>query len=150
MGMEMTTERTIPRPADEVFEYFADASNNPAWQKGMQSCEWITEPPIGVGSQYRQLARLAGRDIISVFGVTEYDPGHLIRIETIESTFPIQVTRIVEPIDDHSCVVRASITGGPCSLAAQCAGTATGSTLDRRRLRPPPISAWSLILSERP
>ena len=111
--MEMTVQRTIGRPADGVFEFFADAANNPAWQKGMQSCEWITEPPIGVRSQYRQLARFAGRDIISVFEVTEYEPGRRIRIETVESTFPIQVTRTVGPDDDDRCIVRASITGGP-------------------------------------
>lgn len=102
----------IARPAGEVFDFFADAANNPAWQRGMQSCEWITEPPIGVGSRYRQHARFAGRDVISVFEVTEYEPGRRIRIETIESTFPIQVTRTVDPDGDDRCIARASITGG--------------------------------------
>lgn len=111
--MQMSAERTIGRPADEVFEYFADASNNPAWQNGMLSCEWVTEPPAGVGSRYRQHAKFAGRDVISIFEVTDYEPGRRIRIETIESTFPIQVTRTVEPDGDDRCIVRASITGGP-------------------------------------
>lgn len=111
--MEMTAERTVARPADEVFAYFADASNNPAWQRGMETCEWTTEPPIDVGSRYRQRARFAGRDVISVFEVTAYVPGRRIRIETIESSFPIQVTRTVEPAGDDRCVVSATITGGP-------------------------------------
>lgn len=111
--MEMSVERMIGRPAHEVFEFFADASNNPSWQKGMESCEWTTEPPIGVGSRYRQHARFAGRDVHSVFEVTGFEPGHLLRIETIESTFPIQVTRTVEPDGDDRSIVRASITGGP-------------------------------------
>ena len=79
----------------------------------MQSCEWITDPPIEVGSRYRQHARFAGRDVISVFEVTEYELGRRIRIETVESTFSIQVTRTVEPDGDDRCIVRASITGGP-------------------------------------
>lgn len=112
--MEMSAERTIGRPAAEVFEYFADATNNPAWQRGMRSCEWVTDPPIDVGSRYRQHARFAGRDVISIFEVTEYEPGRRIRIETVESTFPIQVTRIVEADgEDGGCIVRAVITGGP-------------------------------------
>lgn len=111
--MEMSAERTIGRPADEVFDFFADASNNPSWQRGMRSCEWITQPPIGAGSRYRQQARFAGRDVISIFEVTEFVPGHRIRIETVESSFPIQVSRTVEPDGDDRCVVRASITGGP-------------------------------------
>lgn len=111
--MLMTATRTIARPAPEVFEFFADASNNPAWQKGMQGCEWTTPGPIGVGSVYRQTASFLGRPVISVFEVTEFEPGFKIRIETVESTFPIQVTRTVTPINAERCEVSAHITGEP-------------------------------------
>ncbi|HEX6286239.1 MAG TPA: SRPBCC family protein [Acidimicrobiia bacterium] len=111
--MRMSAERTISRPADEVAEFFFDASNNPKWQNGMVSCEWVSEPPIRVGSTYAQLARFMGRDVRSTFVVTDFEPGRSIRIETIESTFPIQVQRRVEPIDESSSRVTAEITGGP-------------------------------------
>lgn len=111
--MRMSAERTISRPTDEVAEFFFDASNNPKWQKGMASCEWVSEPPIRVGSTYEQLARFMGRDVRSTFVVTDFEPGRSIRIETIESTFPIQVERRVEPIDESSSRVTAEITGGP-------------------------------------
>lgn len=111
--MEMSATRTIHRPSTEVFAFFSDASNNPRWQDGMTSCEWTTDPPIGIGSRYVQHARFMGRDVRSVFEVTGFEPGKMIRIETIESTFPIQVTRTVETIDDTSCQVSARITGGP-------------------------------------
>lgn len=113
MPMRMSADRTIKRPAPEVAEFFFDASNNPKWQNGMVSCEWITEPPIRVGSTYTQLARFMGRDVKSTFVVTEFEPDRSIRIETIESTFPIQVERRVVPIDDMSTRVTAEITGGP-------------------------------------
>lgn len=103
----------ITRPADDVFEFFADASNNPEWQSGMVSCRWTSEPPIGTGSTYDQRARFMGREVLSSFIVTEYEPGHSITIETTESTFPIRVTRTVEPIDESSCRVSADISGGP-------------------------------------
>ncbi|MDJ0923740.1 MAG: SRPBCC family protein [Acidimicrobiia bacterium] len=109
----MNAERTIARPADEVFAFIADASNNPRWQRGMVACEWMTPAPTEVGSRYRQRARFLGRSIESVFEVTALDPGRSITIETIESTFPIKVTRSVEPADDSRCVVRAQISGGP-------------------------------------
>ncbi|HEX6219512.1 MAG TPA: SRPBCC family protein [Acidimicrobiia bacterium] len=111
--MRMTAERTIDRPADEVAAFFFDAANNPKWQDGMVSCEWVSDPPIGVGSTYEQLARFMGRDVRSTFVVTDLEPGRMIRIETIESTFPIQVERRVDPLDDSSCRVTADITGGP-------------------------------------
>ena len=111
--MEMSVTREIARPADEVFDYLADVSNNPSWQKGMQSCEWTSEPPIGGGSTYSQLARFMGKNIKSSFVVTEFEPGRRIAIKTVESTFPIQVERRVEPTGPDSCRVSAQIGGGP-------------------------------------
>lgn len=111
--MRMTATREIKRPADEVFAFFADASNNPKWQDGMISCEWTSKPPIQEGSTYRQEARFMGRDVVSTFRVTRFEPGHLIEIETVESTFPIRVVRTVEPIDESTSRVSADISGGP-------------------------------------
>lgn len=114
--MHLEVMRTIERPAGEVFEFFADASNNPQWQKGMQSCRWISEPPIREGSTYEQIAEFMRRRIVSTFVVTRYEPGQSISIETIESTFPISVTRSVEAAGDDRCRVRAEISGGPGGL----------------------------------
>jgi uncharacterized protein YndB with AHSA1/START domain len=110
--MRLSAERSIPRPAAEVFEFLADAANNPRWQKGMRRCEWTTPPPTGIGSVYEQEAKFAGRSIISRFEVTTFEPGRSITIETVESTFPISVTRTVEPTSD-GCRVTAAISGGP-------------------------------------
>ncbi len=103
----------IDRPADEVFAYLADFENNPAWQGGMDHCEWTSEPPIAVGSTYAQLAHFLGREIRTTFEVTAYEPGERVRIESIVSTFPIQVTRSVEALDEGRCRVRAEVTGQP-------------------------------------
>lgn len=111
--MRMAANRVIRRPAHEVAEFFFDASNNPRWQQGMVSCEWTTPPPIAVGSTYEQRAKFLGQDVISTFEVTALEPGHLIAIDTIESTFPIRVVRQVESIDESSCRVSAEISGGP-------------------------------------
>lgn len=113
MKTTLTASRTIRRPADEVFSFLADAENNPDWQRGMTSCEWITPPPVRVGSTYRQTASFLGRRVVSTFEVREFVPGRLIRFTTIESSFPIDVTRRVEPVDDTACRVIAEISGEP-------------------------------------
>ena len=109
--IETTTTIDVQRPAAEVFDYVADMSNNPEWQQGMKSCKWTTEPPIGVGSRYDQLASFMGRTITSRFEVTEFVPGECIRIVTYESTFGLDITRRVEPIDESSCRVTAIVRG---------------------------------------
>lgn len=111
--MDFRVSRDIARPADEVFAFFADASNNPLWQGGMVSCRWTSDPPIDVGSTYEQRARFLGREILSSFVVTRLEPGRLIEIETTTSTFPIQVTREVEATGPNSARVKAHIRGGP-------------------------------------
>lgn len=118
MPRPMTASVEIARPAAEVFDYVADAANNPAWQGGMRSCVWTSEPPLRVGSTYDQEAAFLGRAIRSSFVVTALDPGHSITIETTESTFPIRVTRSVDAIDATSCRVTATVEGGPGGVLA--------------------------------
>ncbi len=114
--MDLKVERIIAKPANEVFAFFSDASNNPLWQDGMKSCEWTSPPPIAVGSTYEQVAEFMGRPVVSVFEVTALDPGTSITIETIESTFPIAVTRTVEDLGGGTSRVQAHISGGPGGL----------------------------------
>ena len=111
--MRLGATRQIAQPAPTVFEFVAEVSNNPVWQKGMKRCEWITGGPIALGSRYRQEASFLGRSIISVFEVIEFEAGSRVVIDTIESTFPILVERRVEAVDETSCRVVATIDGGP-------------------------------------
>jgi hypothetical protein len=97
---------------DEAFAFLADATHNPRWQRGMVSCRWQRPGPILVGSRYEQEARFLGRTIRSLFEVTEFEDGRSIRIETVESTFPIQVTRSVEPAPG-GCMALATVSGAP-------------------------------------
>jgi uncharacterized membrane protein len=114
--VRVTSEILVTRSADEVFAFIADAENNPRWQRGMRSCRWVTPGPIGVGSTYTQRARFLGRDIASTFEVTDLQPGRSISIRTIESTFPIEVTRSAVPIGDDRTRVNAVVVGDPTGV----------------------------------
>jgi uncharacterized membrane protein len=114
--IEVASSVEVGRPAEEAFAFVADAENNPRWQRGMRSCKWITDPPIRVGSAYEQEARFLGRTITSTFEVTDLQPGRSITIATIRSTFPIEVTRTADPIDDHRAHVRALVRGDPSGI----------------------------------
>lgn len=134
-AMEMRVLRNIARPSNEVFDFLADASNNPLWQGGMQSCRWTSPLPIGVGSTYEQQARFLGRAITSTFVVTEFEPGRRIALRTLESTFPIEVERQVEQSGSGTCRVSAIIRGGPngrlAALLAPVANRLAQRSIDR-------------------
>ncbi len=113
--MELRSGVEIHCPVAEVFAVIADMSRNPEWQKGMRSCTWTTEPPLRVGSTYDQVASFMGKKIVTTFEVTEFEPPSRIRIESVVSTFPLDITRTVEPTATGSRVT-AHVKGEPGGL----------------------------------
>lgn len=111
--MQLSASQTIRRPADEVFAFVSDASNNPRWQQGMRACAWTSAPPIGIGSTYRQEAKFLGRPVVTEFEVVGHEPGRSITIQSTSGPFPIRVQRSVTPIDPSTSRVEAAISGDP-------------------------------------
>ncbi|MBW3605753.1 MAG: SRPBCC family protein [Actinobacteria bacterium] len=111
--MELSASATIDRPAEEVFAFVSDATNNPRWQQGMRSCAWTSPPPIGVGSTYRQEASFLGRPVVTEFEVVDHQPGRSITIQSTSGPLRIRVRRSVTPIDATTSRVDAAIEGEP-------------------------------------
>ena len=108
--IEVTAAVIIDRVPADVFAYIADMSNNPTWQKGMQSCVWTSEPPLHLGSTYDQVAKFLGKEIVSSFEVTEFVEGEKIRIESTKGSMPLDITRSVRGSGDGS-EVSATVRG---------------------------------------
>ena len=114
--VETINRITLERPADLVFAAVADMSRNPEWQQGMKSCVWTSEGPIRVGSTYDQVAVFLTRKIVTTFEVVEFEPGRKIRIKSVKSSFPLDITRSVEPTGEFRCEVTAIVTGEPAGV----------------------------------
>ena len=127
--VEVTVD--VDRPPEEVFAYVADFENNPAWQSGVETARFTADGPLGVGSTYVQEAGFLGRRIESTFEVTAFEPGTMVRIESVAGTFPIQVTRRVDPIEGGSRVT-ATVEGEPDGVFRLAAPLVT--PLMRRRI----------------
>ena len=94
-------EVDVNRPAAQVFAFLEEVTNNTKWLKGMRSCAWTTDPPVGVGSRYEQVAHFLGKEIRTSFEVTVHEPGRVVTIESREgSSFPLRVTRTVDPLSE--------------------------------------------------
>ena len=104
----------IDRPAAEGFAYLEDVTNNTEWLRGMRSCTWVTDPPIRVGSRYEQVAEFLGKEIRTTFEITAHEPGRLVTIESqAGSSFPLTVTREVEPLGEAHCRVVETVESDP-------------------------------------
>jgi uncharacterized membrane protein len=112
VGMIRTsTSVDIDRPAEDVFAFVADFPNNPRWQRGMRACRWTSDPPHGVGSTYDQEARFLGKDVRNTFRVTAFQPPHRVSFASTGGTFPIAVTRTVEPLGAGRCRFTEHVEG---------------------------------------
>lgn len=100
-----------------AWAYLADAERNTEWLSNMQSCRWITQPPIAVGSQYEQVARFLGKEVRTSFEVTELREGELITISSLPgSSFPLTITRRLEQGEDRRCQVTEVAGGDPAGF----------------------------------
>jgi uncharacterized protein YndB with AHSA1/START domain len=118
----VTVEIEVGRPAADVWEYLVNAEHNPEWLTNMSSCRWITEPPIRIGSRYEQRARFLGKDVRTTFEVSALEQERLVTISSLPgSSFPLTITRTVNPIGPQRCLV-TEIAGGDASGFYRMAG----------------------------
>jgi uncharacterized protein YndB with AHSA1/START domain len=82
-------ERTIviDRPQAEVFEFFADAENDPRWRPAVR--EMRREGPLAVGVRYHQRIKAAGRDIPADIEVTVLDPEERVAFKSVAGPAPM-------------------------------------------------------------
>ena len=128
----------IDRPASEVFDYLNEVSNSPKWLKSAVSCMWTTDPPVRVGSRYEQVAQFMGKEMCTSYDVVAYEAGHLITVKSAEgSSFPLTMTRQVDPIDDNKCrlVAIVEIDSGQSTPAPMRAMMARNMKRDYRSLK---------------
>src|SRR4051794_32153129 len=111
--IETSTSIEIDRPAAEVFAFVSDFPSNPRWQGGQRACRWTSEPPLRVGSSYDQHARFLGRDLVNSFRVVELQPGRRVRFTSTGGTFPLTITRTVEPLGDAGARFTELVAGDP-------------------------------------
>ena len=63
----------VNRTQQEVWDYLSEPTNDPKWRGSAVSAEWISSPPYGVGSTYRSVDKLMGRNIDGTQVVTAWD-----------------------------------------------------------------------------
>jgi uncharacterized protein YndB with AHSA1/START domain len=97
MTVDVITEIVIDRAPDEVATYASDPENAPAWYANIDSVEWVTSPPLAIGSRIAFVARFLGRRMAYTYEVTELVPGERLAMRTSEGPFPMETIYTWEP-----------------------------------------------------
>ena len=92
MAVDVVTEIVIDRPCEQVAAYAADPSYAPDWYVNINSVEWLTEPPVRVGSRMAFVARFLGRRLAYTYEIVEYVPGERLVMRTAQGPFPMETT----------------------------------------------------------
>lgn len=90
--LDVSTTTTIRRPRSSVAAYAADPDNAPRWYVNIRSVEWLTPPPLRVGSLLGFVASFLGRRLSYTYEVMEYVPRTRLVMSTRGGPFPMETT----------------------------------------------------------
>jgi uncharacterized protein YndB with AHSA1/START domain len=118
--MDLATSTSIARPAAEVFDYVADAGNEPHWHTDALAVTRTDAGPIGAGSSFA--ARMKPYRGVSegTMTISAYEPPRRVVFEARMGTVLATITMTVEPAD-AACRVTRRIQmqpAGPMRLLA--------------------------------
>ncbi|MEU1204507.1 SRPBCC family protein [Nocardia sp. NPDC005825] len=100
---------TIARPIDQVFAYFADATNSARWRSGVKEITAEGEP--AVGTVYRQtISGPGGRGIPADVRITEYEPNRIVVLRGIAGPLRPTVAYTFVPVGEATTEVTFSLS----------------------------------------
>ena len=140
MTVDVTTEIVINRSREVVATYAADPTHVPEGYVKIQSTEWLTPPPLSVGSRVAFVARFLGRRLAYTYEVMEFAPGDRLVMRTAAGPFPMETAYTWTSTNDGGTRMTLRNRGAPagCSriLAPFMAGAIRRANQnDLRRLK---------------
>ena len=65
----------VPAPPDQVFDRLGRFDRAEEWDPGVSEGAMLTPAPVALGSRFRLVARVLGRDVPLEYEIVEYTPG---------------------------------------------------------------------------
>lgn len=90
--LDVVTERVIRCQRDTVARYATNPENVPTWYANIRSADWVTSPPLAVGTKLAFVARFLGRDLAYTYEIVDFVPAERLVMRTSEGPFPMETT----------------------------------------------------------
>jgi uncharacterized membrane protein len=117
--VKVETSLMIERPVEEVFAYMNDPKNDALWQDGVLESEAISEGPLGVGSELREVRNFLGRRLESTSEITEFELNRKVSWKATSGPIPLEASITFESVEGGTkvSVVGEADVGGIFKLA---------------------------------
>ncbi len=117
MAVDVMETTVIERPVPVVAAFAGDPSNAPEWYRRISSAEWVTEPPMRLGSKIRFHAEFLGRGLDYVYEVVELTADEQVAMRTSEGPFPMRTTYTWRALSERACHMTLRNHGEPTGFA---------------------------------
>ena len=95
----------IDRPLEEVFNYVVNVENAPKWQPAVIEVKRITNGPIGVGTKFKEVAKMMGRRVDTICEITELETNKKFAFKgTSSGPFEYESTYTLEPKENGTSI----------------------------------------------
>ena len=140
MAVDVETTIEIARPRAEVAAFAADPDNVHAWYRNITRVEWLTEPPLRVGTRLAFTAEFLGRRMAYTYEVVEHEPGERLVMRTADGPFPMETTYMWIDGPGGSTMMALRNRGEPAGFSAiaspmMAAGIRRNNRGDLQRLK---------------
>lgn len=89
---QVTAKMIVSAPVEAVWNCLNDIDNTPRWVVGLERAEWVTKPPVAVGSIYIDYNRLGPFPQVTPWHVRAFQPmSHMIH-ESESALLPSRMT----------------------------------------------------------
>jgi len=89
----------INRPVNEVFDFVVDPTKEPEWQEGVIEAGFSPGSAPGVGAEVFEKRKFLGREMVSKFEVTQYEPNKKFTGKVTEGPVKFEVSQTFEAVD---------------------------------------------------
>ena len=84
----------------EVFDYLSDPTNDAEWRESSVAAEWTSDSPHGVGSTYKSVDKLLGRNIEVIQEITAWDSPNQFGFKGASGPMSFELTMTFEAQDN--------------------------------------------------
>ncbi len=117
MSVDVLTQIVITRAREEVAAFAADPDTACAWYVNIKSVEWMSEPPMRVGSRLAFIARFLGRRLAYTYEIVEFVPCERLVMRTAAGPFPMETIYTWQSTEQGGTLMTLRNRGTPTGFA---------------------------------